>query len=92
MHKAAQRRTWRKLHLVVDSLSQEMLDHQFTPSQVHDITSLLTVLPRLPQMINRLWADGAYDGEPVYEALYKRRIHPTILPPRNAIHSCCYRL
>ena len=51
----------------------------------HDSNALLKKLPNLPDNIEAIWGDGAYDNAPVYEALYKKKIKPVIPPQRNAV-------
>ena len=91
MHKASQRRTWRKLHLVVDPVSQEIMQDLMTVSKAPDAGSFLKVLPKLPQSIQAVWGDGAYATESVYKALYEKGITPIIPPQRNGTPSCFYR-
>ena len=82
MHKASKRRTWRKLHVVIDPVTQEILEAELTDSKVGDSTMLPKLLNKIKDPIEKLWADGAYDNSPVYQLLHRKGIHP-IIPPRH---------
>lgn len=90
-HKASRRRVWRKLHLIIDPISQEILHGQLTPSREEDAKTCLKMLPKLSDSLQNLWGDGAYDQEKIYQALYDRKIKPIIPPRKDAAPSCFYR-
>ena len=77
------RRTWRKLHLAVNSDSGEILASELTTNEVGDSSMVTTLLDQIPGTIASVTADGAYDGEPVHRAIAKRQPSPAvIIPPR----------
>ena len=60
------RRTWRKLHLVVDPNSGEILASELTTTEAGDAALVGPLLDQITGAIASVTADGAYDGEPVY--------------------------
>lgn len=87
MHKASRRRTWRKMSLIVDPVSQEILDNSLTSSRTHDAVAAMAMIDRLPPSIDAFFADGAYNSASIYQALFDKGIQPIIPPPRNAVLS-----
>ena len=84
-------RRWRKLHLGVDADTHEVLAVELTPDDVGDVSELVGLLDQIATRVGSVIADGAYDGETVYDAVADR--HPEadiIIPPRaTAIPSTC---
>jgi hypothetical protein len=82
-HGIRSRRRWRKLHLDVDANTHEIVAVELTPDDVGDIAELPNLLDQIDDDIASLTADGAYDGQVVYDAVAER--HPkasVIVPPR----------
>ena len=76
-------RRWRKLHLGVDAGTHAIVAVELTPDNVGDVSELPDLLDQIDADVASLTADGAYDGEAVYEAVADR--HPdaeVIIPPR----------
>ena len=76
-------RRWRKLHLGVDVDMHEILAAELTADDVGDVSELPGLLDQIDAEIASLTADGAYDGEVVYDTVATR--HPDaeiIIPPR----------
>lgn len=92
VHNASKRRTWRKLHIAIDPITQQVLSAHLTSSRVGDSTALPFLLRKLKDPFETLWADGAYDHGPIYKLLYKRKIRPVIRPKINAVPSPVKRL
>jgi len=84
MHKASKRRTWRKLSLLVDPISQEIIDNNLTSSHTHDSIAAIPMIAKLPHSIDAFWGDGAYDSSNIYKILFDKGIKPIIPPPCNA--------
>lgn len=91
LYRASQRRTWRKLHLVIDPVSQEIMVNKMTLSREHDSKALIKMFPKLPKTLSRIWGDGAYDTSEVYAKCYEQGISPVIPPAKNSQPSCRYR-
>ena len=82
-HSIRSRRRWRKLHLGMDSNTHEIAAAELTPDDVGDITEMPNLLDQIDANVASVTADGAYDGEAVYDAVAER--HPEasiIIPPR----------
>lgn len=83
-HGIRARRRWRKLHIAVDANSQEVIASDLTADDVGDVTALPDLLDQVEGSVAAVIADGAYDGQPVYDAVAAR--HPeaaVIIPPRS---------
>jgi transposase len=83
-HGIRARRRWRKLHLAVDAEGQEIVASDLTADDVGDVTVLPDLLDQVEGPVAAVIADGAYDGQPVYDAVAAR--HPeadVIIPPRS---------
>ena len=83
-HGIRARRRWRKLHLAVDADTQEIAAVELTPDDVGDISALPDLLDQIEDPVGSVTADGAYDGETVYDEVLQR--HPAarvIIPPRS---------
>jgi transposase len=83
-HGIRSRRRWRKLHLGVDADTHEIVAVALTPDDVGDVSEIPDLLDQIDAEIASMTADGAYDGEAVYDAVAER--HPSaavIIPPRE---------
>src|SRR5271168_615877 len=82
-HGIRSRRRWRKLHLGIDAVTHEIVASELTPDDVGDVSEMPALLDQIDAEVASMTADGAYDGEAVYDAVAKR--HPeaaVIIPPR----------
>jgi transposase len=82
-HGIRARRRWRKLHIAIDAGSQEIIASDLTADDVGDATALPDLLDQVAGPVAAVIADGAYDGQPVYDAVAAH--HPeanVIIPPR----------
>ncbi len=79
-------RTWRKLHLAINPSSGEILASELTTNDEGDASQVGPLLGQLSGPIASVTADGAYDGEPTYQAVAERQPDPpvaVIIPPRS---------
>ena len=79
------RRRWMKLHLAVDAETGEIAAHILTDGHADDAAQVPGLLRQPEGVIASLTADGAYDGEPVYQAAAARKSDQppdVIVPPR----------
>jgi Transposase DDE domain len=83
-HGASKRRTWRKLHLVVNPKTQEIEAEVLTENSGHDADQVGDLLGQIETPVASLAGDGAYDQWKVYEILDTEEIEPIIPPRRNA--------
>lgn len=77
------RRSWRKLHLSVDAASNEIIAHELTNDNTSDPAMIGHLAASSGGNIRSVSADGAYDGEPVYQAI--RDARPPRKPPKIVI-------
>ena len=82
-HGSRSRRRWRKLHIGIDADTHDVVVAELTPDDVGEISTVTELLQQIDSRVATLTADGAYDGEAVYNAVAER--HPgaaVIIPPR----------
>jgi hypothetical protein len=75
---------WRKLHLGINAVTHEVVASELTPDDVGDVSEIPDLLDQIDVDVASLTADGAYDGEAVYDAVAER--HPkaaVVIPPRS---------
>jgi transposase len=80
------RRFWRKLHIAVDADTGEIVAGVLTDNAADDAGQVPALLDQMEGEIASVMADGAYDGEPVYQAIASRNPDPppdVIIPPRT---------
>jgi transposase len=83
-HGGKPRRTWRKLHLAVDPDSGEILASDLTTTDDGDASLVGPLLEQVQAEISAVFADGAYDGNPVYQAVAAHSPGAAvIIPPRS---------
>ncbi|WP_296082158.1 IS5 family transposase [Rhizobium sp. SG2393] len=81
------RRGWRKLHLALDPDSGDIIAHVMTDREAGDASQVEPLLDQIDTPIRQFTADGAYDGEPTYDAVTKYSADAAVvIPPRaNAV-------
>jgi hypothetical protein len=87
-HGAKSRRQWRKLHLALDADSGEIIAHVMTDQDAGDASQVEALLDQIDNdSIGQFTADGAYDGNPTYDAVIKHSAGAAVvIPPRaNAV-------
>ena len=86
-HGAKSRRSWRKLHLALDADSGDIIAHVMTDQDAGDASQVGPLLDQIETPIGRFTADGAYDGDPTYEAVTQHSAGAAVvIPPRtNAV-------
>ena len=77
------RRSWRKLYISVDLASGDIRAHELTDGNTADGTMAGPLAAGSGGMIRRVFAGGAYDGEPVTKAIRKAR--PANSPPEIVV-------
>ena len=85
-HGPERRRQWRKLHIGIDAQTLQIRAICVTSNNVSDAAVLPDLLQQLPEdeALESLTGDGAYDTQPVYEAVIQRGAVPIIPPRKNA--------
>ena len=87
-HKVNPRRSWKKLHLIVDG-NHIIQGVELTEKSVHDSEVVSGLLNQLKDMGDRYIADGAYDTKEVYKEIERQNEHAKIVisPRENAVTS-----
>jgi hypothetical protein len=78
------RRSWRKLHLALDAATVAGI---LTGNDADDAGQLPVLLEQVEGEIASVTAEGAYDGEPSYQAVAARQLDPpadVVIPPRSS--------
>jgi Transposase DDE domain len=81
-HGASKRRTWKKIHLGIDSLG-EIRAVVMTENNIHDSTVINEILDQETAPITDFYGDGAYDTYSVYQALLSREVNGFHIPPQK---------
>ena len=84
-HGWAKHRTWRKLHLMIDPATHQIIAELLTGNDVHDSQVVKTLLEETENEIGRFYGDGAYDPWEVRDELEKRGIEQVIPPREDAV-------
>ena len=85
-HGAERRRQWRKLHIGIDAQTLQIRAICVTSNDVSDAAVVADMLEKIPcdETVLSLTGDGAYDTQPVYEAVIQRGAMPIIPSRKNA--------
>jgi hypothetical protein len=77
------------LHLVVDADTREIAASILTGNDADDAGQVPVLLEQIDMELASITADGAYDGEPVYQAVSGRHLDkpPDVIipPPRETV-------
>ncbi len=85
-HGTRSRRRWRKLHIGINADTHDVVVAELTPDDVGDVSTVTDLLEQIDSRVASFTADGAYDGEAVYDAVAER--HPgaaVVIPPRVTV-------
>jgi hypothetical protein len=85
-HGAKSRRRWRKLHIALDAETHQMVAIELTTNEVGDPTVVPDLLAETEGEIASFTADGAYDGDSVYQAIASHQPDShvdVVIPPRS---------
>jgi Transposase DDE domain len=81
LHKKEQRRTWRKLHLLIDHTTHECVGLEMTDKDTLDRRALPGLLRGVEGEVAEVLGDGAYDFQDCYRAIHTRGAR-SIIPPQ----------
>lgn len=84
VHGADKRRTWRKLHLMLDHQTQEVVSLEMTDRDVLDRRAVPELLAEVEGQIAEVLGGGAYDFRVCYEAIHRRGARAVIPPKKGA--------
>lgn len=82
LHGADKRRTWRKLHLLLDHHTHEAVACSMSEQYVLDRKELSGLLSQVEGEVVEVLGDGAYDFQNCYEAIHGRDAC-AIIPPKQ---------
>lgn len=86
IHGRQKHRTWRKLHLMVDEKTSEIVVAGASTNSVSDGEMFADMLEQTDEPICQVSADGGYDQKKVYQTTRKRKIARVAIPPqKNAV-------
>ena len=84
-HGTKSRRSWRKLHIAVDTDTGQIAAAVLTTNDVDDASQVGTLLDQVDRPVASFTADGAYDQDGVYGQVAARHPEaPVIVPPRSS--------
>jgi hypothetical protein len=84
LHGADKRRTWRKLHLLIDHRTQEAVACSMTEQYVLDRVEVPRLLDGVEGEVAEVLGDGAYDVQGCYRAIHGRGARSVIPPKKRA--------
>lgn len=83
-HGYSKRRTWMKLHLAVDSGSNQIISAAISTNSFKDNELFGELIDEIPGKIKQVSADGAYDSKDCYSKAEERHFKPVFPPRRGA--------
>jgi hypothetical protein len=84
LHKAERRRTWRKLHLMLDHRTHEVVSLSMTDKDVLDRSEVEGLLTQVEGQVREVLGDGAYDFSACHRAIRVRGARAVIPPKKGA--------
>jgi hypothetical protein len=77
-------RNWLKMHFAVNAKTGEVVANTLSDHNESDSGQVETLLAQCPDLLEAFYADGAYDRNKVYQAIFNRQPHwpvQTVIPP-----------
>ena len=84
LHGKEKRRTWRKLHLVIDHTTHEVVSLSMTDKDVLDRVEVPHLLKAVEGEVVEVLGDGAYDFQVCHAAIRERGARAVIPPKKGA--------
>jgi transposase len=84
-HSQKDRRQWVKVHLIIDNDTMQILGVEATADDVHDCEVFDQLIDSLPNKINKVLGDGAYDTLEAHKKSLDKGIELVALPRGNAV-------
>ena len=84
-HSQKDRRQWVKVHLIIDNDTMQILGVEATADDVHDCEVFDQLIDVLPNKINKVLGDGAYDTLEAHKKSLDNGIELVALPRNNAV-------
>ena len=83
-HGTKTRRSWRKLHIAVDTDTGQIAAAALTTSDVNDASQVGPLLDQVDSPVASFTADGAYDQDGVYGQVAARHPEASVVLPRSS--------
>lgn len=83
-HGIGKRRTWLKMHIAIDAMTQDVVASVISSAGVSDDEAFDLLIDQVEDDLASLGGDGAYDKAKVRETVEKRGADPRIPPRRDA--------
>ena len=84
LHGKERRRTWRKLHLMIDHTTHEVVSLAMTGKDVLDRSEVEGLLKQVEGKVVEVLGDGAYDYTVCHAAIHQRGARAVIPPKKGA--------
>jgi hypothetical protein len=84
LHGKEKRRTWRKLHLMIDHRTHEVISLSMTDKETLDRVELPSLLKAVKGQVREVLGDGAYDYAGCHAAIRGRGARAVIPPKKGA--------
>lgn len=84
VHGKGRPRKWLKIHIAIDSETQEIVAEATTESGVVDGQMTATLLEQVPNSVKMTIGDGAYDCREARGSIFEKGSKSLIPPPKNA--------
>jgi hypothetical protein len=81
-HGIRSHRRWRKLHLGMNADTYEIVAVKLTPDNGGGVSEVPHLLDQIDADVASMTADGAYDGDTVYDAVIDRHPEAAVIPAR----------
>lgn len=83
-HGKSKRRIWRKLHIVIDMETQDIMQFELTDHGVGEAEPAIRMMDKVKNKVKTVRGDGAYDPNAVREKIFEIGARAIIPPPRHA--------
>ena len=84
LHGTEKRRTWRKLHVMIEHRTHEVVSLSMTDKDCLDRREVRRLLSEVEGEVAEVLGDGAYDFQDCYKALHERGARSLIPPKKRA--------
>jgi len=84
-HGVDKRRTWRKLHIGVDTVSHQIVTAVVTTNDYKDSEVMDDLLEQMPENVTAVSADGAYDTHDIHQTITDKGATALIPPRKDAV-------
>jgi Transposase DDE domain len=86
IHGKSKRRTWRKFHIGIDAVSQDIICCELTGNEEGDAEVAGRMIEKMPGKIASARGDGAYDAQKFREKVFEKGGVCIVPPPKGATY------